>query len=99
MPCNNPECLRKHKYARIAFYARKHYVDGVNTIALLCEARSEDEKMQIVLASLLDLDDDGFGDLLPFCSHRCRCRMLDLRKQLRHMIALEGGRQLAAWST
>lgn len=99
MPCNNPECLRKHKYARIAFYARKHYVDGVNTIALLCEARSEDEKMQIVLASLLDLDDDGFGDLLPLCSHRCRCRMLDLRKQLRHMIALEGGRQLAAWST
>ena len=98
MPCHNPECLRRHRFARIAFYARKHYIEGINTITLLCSAGSEDEKIKIVLASMLDLDDEGFDELLPPCSHRCRCRMLDMRNHLRQMIALEGGRQLASLS-
>lgn len=96
MTCSNPECLRKFRYARIAFFARKRYLEGVTTIALLCEAATDNEKMQIILASMLDLDDAGFADLVPHCSHRCQCQMLNMRNRLRNMIEREGGGQLAA---
>ena len=91
MRCSNPACINRYRYKQIAFYARRRYVDGVNTIVLLCDAKSEGEKALIILASLLDLDDGRVRELIPGCSRKCQCRMLALRDRLRAMIAQECG--------
>ena len=89
MPCNNPGCAKKYKFNHIAYYARKRYIDGVSTIALMCSAKSEDEKILIVLASLPDFDDEGIRGLKPYCSQECQCEMFNLRDRLREMINYE----------
>ena len=96
MTCQNPGCMKKYDYDSIAFYARKRYLEGVATIVLLCDAKTEDEKTLIVLASLLDVDDDRVRDLMPGCSHRCQYLMLELRNRLRVMIEQERCRRRAA---
>ena len=81
--------MRQYDFDHIAFYARKRYVEGVSTIVLLCNAKSECEKTLIVLASLLDLDDDKIRELKPYCSPTCQRLMFDLRDRLRLMIQQE----------
>jgi hypothetical protein len=89
MPCNNPGCARKYDFDRIAYYARKRYVDGVSTIALLCNAKTDDEKVLIVLASLPDFDDEGVRELRHYCSAECQREMFRLRERLKDMIKRE----------
>lgn len=89
MPCQHPGCLRQYDFDHIAFYARKRYVEGVSTIVLLCEAKTECEKTLIVLASLLDLDDDWINELKPYCGEKCKGLWFDLRARLRSMIEQE----------
>lgn len=89
MPCQNPGCMRKYDFDHIAFYARKRYVEGISTIVLLCNAKTDGEKTLIILASLLDLDDDKIRELQPYCSGQCQHLMFDLRDRLRLMIEQE----------
>ena len=89
MPCEHHGCLRQFDFEHIAFYARKRYVEGISTIVLMCNAKTECEKTLIALASLLDLEDEWILELQPYCSDKCQRRMLDLRDQLRLMIQQE----------
>lgn len=89
MPCHNPGCMRKYDYDHIAFYARKRYVEGISTIVLMCNAKTECEKTLIALASLLDLDDDKIRELKPYCSGECQRLMFDLRDRLKLMVERE----------
>ena len=95
MPCQNPGCMRKYDFDHIAFYARKRYVEGISTIVLLCSAKTECEKTLIILASLLDLDDDSIRELRPYCSRNCQRLMFDLRDRLKTMIEQECAESLA----
>jgi hypothetical protein len=89
MPCNSPGCARKYDFDHIAYYARKRYVDGVSTIALLCNAQTDEEKILIVLASLPDFDDEGIRELRHYCSPECQREMFCLRERLKDMIKRE----------
>ena len=89
MPCQDPGCIRQFDFEHIAYYARKRYVEGISTIVLLTNARTEAEKSLIALASLLDLDDDKIRELKPYCSQKCQQLMFDLRDRLRLMIKQE----------
>jgi hypothetical protein len=89
MPCQNPGCIRKFDFDHIAFYARKRYVEGVSTIVLMCNAKTENERTLIILASLLDLDDDNIRQLHPYCSPECQRLMFDLRDRLKLMLDQE----------
>ena len=95
MPCHDPGCIRQFDFEHIAHYARKRYVEGISTIVLLTNARTETEKSLIALASLLDLDDDKIRELKPYCSGKCQQMMFDLRDRLRLMIEQECARQQA----
>ena len=48
MPCQNPDCIRQYDFDHIAFYARKRYVEGVSTIVLMCNAKTESEKLYLI---------------------------------------------------
>ncbi|MGB5278563.1 MAG: hypothetical protein WBO16_19530 [Gammaproteobacteria bacterium] len=91
MPCQNPGCIRQIDFDHIAYYARKRYVEGISTIVLLGAAKTDTEKAWIVLASLLDLDDDNIRELRPYCNHQCQQQMFDMRDRLKLMIEQESG--------
>ena len=92
MTCRNPGCIRQYDYDSVAYYARKRYLEGISTIVLLCEARTDDEKRMIVLASLLDVQDETLRGLMQACGRGCHCQMLEMRSRLRFMLHRERNR-------
>ena len=92
MICRNPGCISQCDYQSVAYYARRRYLEGIATVVLLREARNKDEKRMIVMASLLDVDDDTMRELMKGCDRGCLCRMLDMRTRLRFMLHQERNR-------
>jgi len=86
MPCHNPGCLGNYDFERICFYARKRFVDGCDTIELLGQAKSDREKEEIALVSLLDVEDDVIRDLQLSCNHAGTCKVTNCRALLKAMI-------------
>jgi hypothetical protein len=86
MTCHNPGCLGNYDFDRIAFFARKRFIEGYNTVTLLEQAKSEHEKEEIALVCLLDVEDDKIRDLYLSCRHSGHCRVLDCRDKLKKML-------------
>ena len=89
MTCRNPKCLGNYDFDRIAFFARKRFVEGCSTVTLLEQAESECEKEEIALVCLLDIDDDKIQDLQLCCRHAEQCKVTDCRDKLKKMIEEE----------
>lgn len=89
MVCHNPNCLGNYDFDHIAYFARKRFVEGCDTIALLEQAESECEKEEIALVCLLDVEDDVIQDLQLCCTHADRCKVTDCRVKLKRMIEAE----------
>ena len=85
----NPDCLGNYDFERIAYYAKKRYLEGWNTVALLQQAESQCEKEEIALVSLLDVEDDDIRNLELSCRHATRCRVMDCRDRLKKLIKEE----------
>jgi hypothetical protein len=81
--------MGNYDFDHIVFYARKRYVEGISTIVLLCNARTEHEKEEIALAALLDVDDDKIRDLQLCCECTGQCKAIDCRHKLKKLIAKE----------
>ena len=93
MTCQNPRCLGNYDFDHIAYFAKKRYVEGYNTVALLEGAGSEREKEEIALVCLLDLEDDNIRDLQLCCTHSHACEVIDCRDRLKKIIEEELDRQ------
>jgi hypothetical protein len=89
--CHNPRCLGNYNFDNIAFFAKKRFVEGWNTIELMEAATSEREKEEIALVSLLDLEDDKIRDLQLCCKYAGPCKVIDCRDRLKKMIEGELG--------
>ena len=84
--CRNPGCLGNYDFERIARFAKKRFIDGVDTVALLEQAASVREKEEIALVCLLDVEDDVVYDLQLDCRHAGTCKATDCRDRLRKLI-------------
>jgi len=89
MTCQNPRCLGNYDFDQIAYFAKKRFVEGFNTVALLEQAGSEREKEEIALVCLLDVEDDKIRDLQLCCRHADHCKVTDCRVKLKKMIEEE----------
>ena len=58
MACSTPGCLGNYDFDHIAYYARKRFVEGYDTVTLLEQARTEQEKEEIALVAMLDIEDN-----------------------------------------
>ena len=93
MACHNRECLGSYDFEQIAFFARKRFVEGCSTVALLEQAKSDCEREEIALVSLLDVSDDKLRDLRLGCKYSRQCKVMDCRDRLRRMIEEELARR------
>jgi len=89
MICQHPDCLGHYDFDSITRYVKKRYVDGCTTVSLLEQAGSEREKEEIVLVSLLDIEDDQIRGLELSCRYSRQCKVLDCRDRLKKMIQEE----------
>lgn len=84
--CHNPRCLGNYDFEDIARFAKKRFVDGFDTIALLAQAKSTREKEEIALVCMLDVEEDVVKDLRLDCRHAARCKATDCRDRLKKLI-------------
>ncbi len=97
MHYHESECMGKYDFDHIAYFAKKRFIDGCNTIVLLAEllaaAKTEREKEEIALVSSLELEGDKIKELQVRCRYagQCKtdagqCRTSDCIKKLKKMI-------------
>ncbi len=86
-----PECMGNYDFDHIAFYAKKRFIEGCNTIELMAAAKTQREKEEVALVSLLHVANDEIQDLKLSCKHASKCKVMDCRKRLIDMIAEEIG--------
>ena len=84
--CRNPGCLGNYDFEKIARFAKKRFIEGVDTVALLEQATSVREKEEIALVCLLDVEDDVVYELRLDCRHAGTCKATDCRDRLRKLI-------------
>lgn len=88
MVCQNPGCLGNYDFDKIAYYARKRFVEGCDTVTLLQSVRSEREKEEIALVSMLDVEDEKIRDLSLSCKYD-DCPVISCRDKLNRLIGKE----------
>jgi len=82
----NPRCMGSYDFEHIAYFARKRFVEGFDTISLLQQASSQREKEEIALVCMLDVDEEFVRNLKLSCRHADDCEVTDCRDRLRGMI-------------
>jgi len=86
-----PECMGDYDFDKIAFYAKKRFIEGCNTIELMEAAKTQHEKEEIALVSLLHVSNDKIQDIELTCKHASKCKIMDCRERLINKIAEEIG--------
>ncbi len=86
MTHRNPDCLGHYDFDRIAYYARKRFVEGCSTIDLLLQAETEQEKEEIALVAMMDLDDKSVDNIKLYCKHSEKCQVTNCRKVIKRLI-------------
>ena len=86
MVCRTPGCLGNYDFDNIAFYARKRFIEGHDTITLLQQATSEQEREEIALVAMLDIEDDIVKDIGLSCRYAKECEITICREKLKKMI-------------
>jgi hypothetical protein len=81
--------MGNYDFNHIAYFAKKRFIEGCSTIELMKAAESEQEKEEIALVSLLDLEDDQIRDLQLCCKYAGQCKAIDCRDRLIKMIEEE----------
>jgi len=89
-------CLGDYNFTHIAKYAKKRYIEGVNTITLLSQANSEREREEIALVCLLDIEDNEVKNLKLTCRYANDCKIENCREILRNLIQEMSGSQSAS---
>ena len=93
MTCHVQGCLGNYDFEHIVVIAIRRFVEGFSTVALLKQAKTEREKEEIALVSLLDVDDDNIRDLHLCCANSAQCKVIDCRDRLKRMIEDELARR------
>jgi len=86
-----PECMGNYDFNKIAFYAKKRFIEGCSTVELMEAAETQREKEEIALVSLLHVAKDEIQDIELSCNYASKCKVMDCRERLIKMIAEEIG--------
>ena len=91
MACHIPDCMGNYDFDKIAFFAKKRYIEGCNTIELMGSAKTQREREEIALVSLLHVEKNQIRDIQLTCKHSDKCKVMDCRDRLKNMLEEEIG--------
>lgn len=81
-----PQCMGNYDFDEIADFAHQRFIQGVDTVSLISAAKSDREREEIALVSLLNVDDEAITAIELKCNHADMCRVTDCRKRLRALL-------------
>lgn len=89
----NPGCMGNYDFEHIACCAKKRFIDGFETVTLLEQAKTDQQREEIALVCLLDVEDDIIRNIKLSCRYSRECEMTNCRDLLRQLIEqqLKGG--------
>lgn len=91
MACHIPDCMGNYDFDKIVFFAKKRYIEGCNTIELMEAARTQREREEIALVSLLHVENKEIRDIELTCKHSDKCKVMDCRDRLINLLEEEIG--------
>ncbi len=86
MSSDIPMCMGLYDFDHIAKFAKMRWVDGVDTVSLIAAAHSQTEREEIMLVSLLDIEEGCVRDLHLSCPYADACEITDCRSRLKRKI-------------
>lgn len=86
MPHLNPYCLGNYDFDNIALYARQRFVEGINTIDLMQKAKSHRARQEIVLVSMMDIDENTVDNLQLSCQYAEQCKVTSCKSVIKEII-------------
>ncbi|MEH6825836.1 MAG: hypothetical protein V7629_18230 [Motiliproteus sp.] len=86
MPCKTLGCQGSYDFEHVAVMAKKRFIEGIDTITLMQEAKTEREKEEIVLIALLNIEDEQIKQIQLACPHQLTCHVVDCRKRLKLLL-------------
>ena len=89
MAGHNRGCLGDYDFDNIAAYARKRFVEGIDTVSLMRQAHTEKQREEIALVCLLSVEDDVVREIQLTCHYASSCEMTNCRDKLRRLINRE----------
>lgn len=89
MVCHNRGCLGRYDFDQIALHARKRFIEGIDTVSLMNQAKSETEKEEIAMVCLLSVEDAVVKDIQLNCRYANTCKMTNCHDKLRDMLEKE----------
>lgn len=79
-------CFSKYDFERMVTIARRKFIEGRPTLSLLKEAGSELEKEEVMLVTMLDVDDWNLIDIIEGCEEGDECSMMGCRDDFKKAI-------------
>lgn len=89
MANNEPGCLGRYNFKNIVRFAEMRYVEGVKTLDLLQQARSDTELEEVALVCMLDIKDELVLNIELNCRYARDCKVTNCRNRLRKLIEAE----------
>lgn len=89
MVCRKRGCLGNYDFDHIARCARKRFIEGIDTVSLMAEARSDTEKEEIALVCLLSVEDDLVQEMQLHCRYTDSCKLTNCLHTLRGLLEQE----------
>tara|TARA_R110002167_G_scaffold17777_11_gene67551 strand:+ start:3067 stop:3423 length:357 start_codon:yes stop_codon:yes gene_type:complete len=86
MSGNILDCQGHFDFERVALMAKKRFIDGIDTVTLMQQAKSEQERQEIVLIALLNLEGEQIKQLQLACPHELTCQVVDCQQRLRLLL-------------
>ena len=86
MECFENTCFSKYSLDRLVMYAKRRFIEGIQTVDLLKTANSELEKEEIMLIALLDVEDKEIHELVLECTEDDSRHVLNCRDILKSLI-------------
>jgi hypothetical protein len=80
-----------YDFDHLALYAKKRFIDGLNTMELMQSAETQREKEEIALVSLLHVNNTEILEIELTCKHASSCKIMDCRDRLINMIEAQIG--------
>ena len=86
MTMPSPYCIASYDFNHIVDSTRRRFIDGCSSIKLLQQAKSNIEREEIALVSILDIEHDFVLDIQLDCPHANDCSVANCRDTLRRLI-------------
>ncbi|MDH5516871.1 MAG: hypothetical protein OEY36_03500 [Gammaproteobacteria bacterium] len=86
MKHSNPYCIGNYDFEKIAFYARKRFIEGYSMIDLFTQTTSHRERQEISLVSVMATDQHQIQKLELSCPYKEQCKVTDCVQRIKEII-------------